>query len=281
VVDIKHILVVTDLTNRSDRALDRALGLADGCTVTLLHVIVAGLPDALKRRLISNIEAHLAEQAKAVQSRPNIGDIHTAVVTGDPFGTIVREAVTRGADLIVLGEPDRQRREDLFVGSTAERVMRSTDRPVLMVKRAGHGRYDRIAVAFEGSEASMRVLKTALALSPDAEFRVTHAWWPPTAAMGIEDVLQRGTREKNEQIRSEIVRVAKEATTGAGRAAPRLAFNFVEDNPYTVLRHDSDWADLLALGTHSKARLAMSTEIGRLARFMLAEAPCDVLVSPP
>jgi nucleotide-binding universal stress UspA family protein len=54
----------------------------------------------------------------------------------------------------------------------------------------------------------------------------------------------------------------------------------IEDNPYAVLRSESGWPDLLAMGTHARGRLATDM-IGNLARHMLAEATCDVLVARP
>jgi nucleotide-binding universal stress UspA family protein len=54
----------------------------------------------------------------------------------------------------------------------------------------------------------------------------------------------------------------------------------IEDNPYVVLRNESSWPNLLAIGTHAKGRLATEM-IGSLARRVLAEAPCDVLVARP
>ena len=48
-----------------------------------------------------------------------------------------------------------------------------------------------------------------------------------------------------------------------------------------MMRNESTWSDLLVMGTHSKGRLATTVTIGNLARHMLAEVACDVLVSPP
>jgi nucleotide-binding universal stress UspA family protein len=55
----------------------------------------------------------------------------------------------------------------------------------------------------------------------------------------------------------------------------------VETSAYVALRHASDATDLLVMGTHSKAPWLTGLEIGALAQRMLAEAPCDVLISPP
>ena len=280
-MDIKHILVATDLTDGSDRALDRALGLAHGCTVTLLHVLAAGLPDVLRLRLQTEIEAFLAEKARQSQASLRTGDIRTLVVTGDPFSTIIHEGIMRRADLLVVGEPAKLRRQDLFVGTTAECVARFADRPVLMVKQARHAGYGRVLVAFDGSEAAVRALEIALALNPDAEFRITYAWWRPPATLGMDDVDPQGIRNEKERIKDRIEHAVSNAATVSASRPTNLAIDLIESNPYLAIRHNVDWAELLVLGKHSKGGMAISSEIGRLARQMLAEAPCDVLVSPP
>jgi nucleotide-binding universal stress UspA family protein len=168
----------------------------------------------------------------------------------------------------------------LFVGTTAERVVRFTDRPVLIVKEAGHGRYGRVLVAFDGSEAAVRALETALAICPDAQFVITHAWRPPRAGLGLERVEQRGIRNENEHIKAQIEQAVRKSVTSSGSRPVRLATNMIEDNPYVVISNESRGTELLVMGTHSKGALATCSGIGSLARHMLAEASCDVLVSP-
>ena len=279
-MDIKHTLVATDLTDRSERALSQAVDLAQGCSITLLHVLPAGLPDALRMRLQTEIESFLDESATRIRARPGSGDIRTLVLSGDPYRTIIVEGIMRRADLLVVGEPAKLRRQDLFLGTTAERVARFTDRPVLVVKQGGLGGYSRVLVAFDGSEAAVRALDAALALSPDAEFRITHAWWPKGAALGLDDEKRQGSVKQIENVRAQVEHAVKKAAT-TSRPNKKLTVHLIENNPYVAMRHDSEWADLLVMGTHSKARLAMSTEIGKLALHMLSETPCDMLLSPP
>ena len=60
---IKSLLVATDFTDRSDRAVERAFqlrNLAGGGRLTLLHVIAAGLPPELISRRRSEAETLLS-----------------------------------------------------------------------------------------------------------------------------------------------------------------------------------------------------------------------------
>jgi nucleotide-binding universal stress UspA family protein len=167
------------------------------------------------------------------------------------------------------------------VGTTAERVIRFTDRPVLVVKRAGHGHYGRVLVAFDGSEAAVRATETALAMNPDAEFRITHSWLPPRPLLGTTETKRQGICDENERTKAQIEQAVGKIVTGSTPRPVRLTIEMIENNPYVAISNESGWAELLVIGTHSKGSLATSTGIGSLARHMLAEVPCDVLVSPP
>ena len=131
---IQHLLVATDLSEHSERALARALRVAQGGRLTALHVVTAGLPADLAGRWQKDAEAFLAERLGRVSS-PGSPDLETVVVAGDPFSAIIGEAAKRQVGLIVMGEPRRQGYADMFTGTTAERVIRFSDRPVLMVNR--------------------------------------------------------------------------------------------------------------------------------------------------
>ena len=272
-----HVLVATDLTDGSEMALERTLAFCRGCNITLLHVLRAGLPDPLRMQLHNVIEGYLADRA---MYSPGAGSntVHPLVATGHPFTTIVSEAVTRRAQLIVMGEPALLRRAQLFVGTTAECVARLTDRPVLMVKRRGTGSYQRISVALDGSPASVRALKTAIALAPDAEFGIIYAR-PSVPIAHI--VTEQSVRDIQDRIRREFESAFSSTHVTPDTPAPNINIDIVETSPYVALRHASDVTDLLVMGTHSKAPWLTGLEIGALAQHMLAEAPCDVLISPP
>jgi len=152
---ITQILVASDLTGRSDRALVRAVQLKRGlaATLTLLHVVEPGLaPELTQRRRAESIA--ILEARMLDVSEGSLRHVVIEALIGDPFATIVGEAEARNADLIVLGEPGKQRLKDLFVGTTTERVIRHSERPVLVVKEASAEAYRRVLVAFDLSEGA-------------------------------------------------------------------------------------------------------------------------------
>jgi nucleotide-binding universal stress UspA family protein len=279
---IAHVLVATDLTERSELALERALQLQreTGATVALLHVVEPGLMGDLAARRRSDAEgflhARLAQLPEEVRTR-----VSYRVAEGDAFNIVAGEAQAQRASLIVLGEPAKYRYVDLFVGTTAERVVRASQCPVLVAKRPVEGPYRRLLVALDLSEGAVRALQTGLAIAPDAEVHILHAWRPPLASLGRPQAVPDAIRAENAEIRALIERMASAgAAAGSAPQGREIKVDMIEDNPYVALRNESGWPDLMAMGTHAKGRLT-SDKIGDLARHMLAEAPCDVLVARP
>src|SRR5262245_33186185 len=280
---IPHILLATDLTDRSERAWQRARQLCrDGRAkrLTLLHVVAAGLPPILSGQQLSGAEAFLADKVAEFDSAGAETRAKVVVRTGDAFSTIIAEGITANTDLILIGAPGKPPYAQTLVGTTAERVIRFGECPVLLVKQPPRGPYGRILVAFDGSDGAMRSLAAALAIAPAAEFRFVHAWWPPRAAFAASEDIRRSIDEDNDRLKAMI-----SATVHHGAASQtalaRIAIDMVENNPYVVMSNELRWPDLLVMGTHSKGRLASTASIGQLALHLLNESTCDVLMSRP
>ena len=204
----------------------------------------------------------------------------SVIATGCVFSTIIAEAVSWNAELIVIGKAGIHPYADLFTGTTAERVVRFSDRPVLTVKQPANGPYRRILSAFDGSEGAVRSLRMALVLAPDAEVRVVHAWWPAHVSLGEIEAARKVIDDENERLKAQIREAAKQATVQFNKSA-KVTIDLVEDNPYLVIANESSSNDLLVMGTHSRGRLASTVSIGAMARHLLIEAPGDVLTSRP
>jgi universal stress protein A len=148
---MRRILAPTDFSPTSGRALDYAVDLARalGAEVILMHAVepVALAPDVYgasaiapmldeieraARRTLDRIVAKLAK--RRVRCR-------TALLTGPAATTIADAAAKLDADVIVMATHGRSGLSHLFLGSVAERVVRSARCPVLTVpERSQRGR---------------------------------------------------------------------------------------------------------------------------------------------
>jgi nucleotide-binding universal stress UspA family protein len=120
--------VATDLTDRSERACERGIRLARerAATVDVLHVVEGGLRAQVQERRRALAEEYLREWFASLPETERPG-VRFSVESGDPFAVILERAQERNAGLIVLGEPGKKGLKDLFVGTTAERVVRHSE----------------------------------------------------------------------------------------------------------------------------------------------------------
>jgi len=141
---LKKILVPIDFSNLSKDALPYALLLAGhfGAELLLLHIVEQFPIDSLLgRELTHQTTVPLMKQAEADLERMvrELGEASgvkaTAVVRGGtPFAEICDAAKTGSADLIVLTTHGYTGLKHVWLGSTAERVVRHAPCPVLVVR---------------------------------------------------------------------------------------------------------------------------------------------------
>ena len=105
-VTFEQILVPTDLTERTVKALDFALRFAGGgrTRVTLLHVIetIPGLAFGELKPFYQKLEAKADAKMAALARGATRGKIEAEVAYGPRAETIIKFATARKADLIVL-----------------------------------------------------------------------------------------------------------------------------------------------------------------------------------
>ncbi len=146
----KLIMVTTDFSEAGDHAIGHALRMAadHGAELILTHVIETVIaPNPLYAHyyptelLNPEIQARAEQDAhKALLDRvPKEGSLasvpySTYVGHGMPADEIVRTANDRGVDLIVIATHGRTGLKHLFMGSTAERVIRHGHCAVLVVR---------------------------------------------------------------------------------------------------------------------------------------------------
>jgi nucleotide-binding universal stress UspA family protein len=267
--DIKHILVGGDLSQRSESAFERAaqLGRDRRAKLSLLHVVEPDLPTLVSERQRGLVEEYLQEWI-AKLTEAGRGCAKFAVESGKPFAKIIEHAQERDADLIVLGEPGTKGLKELFIGTTTERVVRHSDRPVLVVKQRTSGAYRRVLVAVDFSEGASRALEATFQVAPSAKFLLVHAWQVPPVGFGILEEAQKTAAQKNELLRKRLERLVRYVV---GRASPaqQPRIEMLVGNAFFVIRDriTSSEADLLAMGTNARSGIAIAV-LGSLARIV-------------
>ena len=277
------VLVATDLSARSDRAVERAvlLAKATGSALTILHVVDAELPRRTADRLVDKARELIGEHVAALKGAEAMApDIK--VVLGTDYKEIEDVALKFGCELIVLGV-HRNETRDLFRGTTAERVIRSRACQVLMVKARPQSDYRRIMVGVDFSDCSLRAIEFAVKLFPNAEFHLVHAFDVPFKAFLRSDDTRQEVSRSHEEEMDRFVKGDFPALLPLLQAVPARVFQVLKQGPARdVIQDQVDELkpDLLVLGTHGRSGIA-HVVLGSVAEDLLSYPPCDILAVRP
>ncbi len=148
-VAFKEIVVPTDFSEHSLRAVDYSVEIADkfASHLTLVYVIEPFLHAAdLTWTTVDVEELNKAHRSSAEQQLQQILEeripkemsCSTAILFGKPFVEILKYARKENADLIVMATHGRSAISHILMGSTAEKVVRKAPCPVLTVKHPKH-----------------------------------------------------------------------------------------------------------------------------------------------
>jgi nucleotide-binding universal stress UspA family protein len=298
-VSIKRILCPVDFSEFSQHALARAIAIANarGAGVTAVHIVPLPSPvlpeyvefmppmptrlePADRQRLAHALDLFVARHgAKTVA-------IDTEVVEAPTVhGEILAQAGRLHADLIVMGTHGRSGFQRLFLGSVAEKVLRSAKEPVLTVgmpKPDHQGTttaFTRIVCAIDFSECSLAAFRYALSLAEGTPAHVTALNvldWVPIATdplMGPFDpsqfqaAVERTAREHLHRVVADrpVKSVEVEEVVISGRPHHEILRIAAE-------RH----TELIVLGIHGKNPVNRML-FGSTAEPVVRRAPCPVL----
>jgi nucleotide-binding universal stress UspA family protein len=172
-MDFKRILVALNSPNGRDAAFERALALArsSGAELYLLHAVPATQPFSFRAPERLERQADMRKRAEDAGVRMQAVEQH-----GDPAEIIELHANARAVDLIVMGAEPRRGWRRRHRSMVAERVIRRTRVPTLVV--AGDvsdstAPFRNVVAAVDLSPASRDVLSGAIGLTADEAGRLT------------------------------------------------------------------------------------------------------------
>lgn len=279
----RGILLATDLSARSDRALDRTTLLAQHwqARLTVLHVLeptssLSGsmpLSPTWKR---PSDPVRIARKS-VFADLGDLADTTTVLIEeGDPANTITRVANAGDHDLIVIGVARNELLGQLALGRTVDRLLRQSRVPLLVVKERARHPYRHIIVATDFSESSRHALATAARFFPDQTLTIFHAYDPPMSGlMANATAYKREYRNIAAQDCEAFLRA-----TGIPEENWKPPRTLIEYGAPSHLLHDyvvENAVDLVILSTHGRSAL-FDVFIGSVAKRILDDVPCDTLV---
>ena len=187
-VPFKRVLVPTDFSSCSERALGYTLAICAACRaqIFILHVLPPESPAT--PQTVADFVSHrfgctLYQAEKHIRSLENSGVLskveHSILLLKGDLRDMVESSIPRlGIDLIVIGTHGRGGVKKLFLGSIAEAVSRQSPCAVLIV--GPHARpawpdfaFRHILYATEYSSGSLSALRYALSLAQQCRADLT------------------------------------------------------------------------------------------------------------
>jgi nucleotide-binding universal stress UspA family protein len=283
-VRMKGVVVATDFSPGAASAVARAalLPLAPAATISVIHVLPEAIPDRFAAAVRDRAAGALARAVEALRRGLAGGgaagvSVAEVLLCGKAHVEIIRHARARDADLVVMGRHGPAPLRDALLGSTAERVIRKGDAPVLIVKEAASEPYRRAVVPVDLSDASRRGIDLAAALLPDEvqELALVHACHVAFRSWLGEAAADDYRREQTE-------RAARDAAALAADAPLECRVIVREGDPRLAVLDEAtrERPDLLVIGTHGGSGLSHAL-LGSVAEWLVRSAPCDVAVTRP
>lgn len=279
-LSLRHITLATDLTSRSDRAFDRAVGLARRWNARLLIV------HAVEERPRVSDQPTWRRGADPVQAArmklqldyPGWEGADTAIEVrlGSPENVILEAAAREDTDLIITGlaREDFYGRDDL--GALVPTLAQKATAPLLVVKKRLHGPPRRVVVASDLTDTSHAALDLALGLFGPARLTLFNAFDIPYRGLAgdqaeLERTMRPGVIDECKAVLADaagaVVAEQVEIIAELGAPAPILA----------KLVADRD-VDLVVTGTYGRSGV-LDLLVGSTAMEIMAQVSCDVLVA--
>ncbi|MEK7468616.1 MAG: universal stress protein [Planctomycetota bacterium] len=273
---LKHVLIPLDASPAAESVLSRFMPLLvrPDTEVVVLHVSTPPLAASMDPRRGDDVREEAQDYVRAIAGRLSGQGVRCrgVVKAGPAAEAIVATAAEKTNGMIAMATHGRTGLARLAFGSVAERVLRHSPVPVLLVRSAGEQAagtalaVKRMMVPVDGSALALAVAPyvAELAKAFKAEVTLVHVL-PPKPAQG-ETIAhaERVVAAAKERFQEE--GVACEALIRTGDAAEEI-LDAVRQNR----------ADLVACSTHGRTGIARAV-LGSVAEKMMRMATVPLLV---
>jgi len=304
-INLKHILCPVDFSECSRHAFDQAVAIARrrGADVTVLHVLpvpsaVPALPYGPEGPGPFGFETvtrdrALAELKRFLTTEDAVGvPVHfEAAESSNVYKEILQQTSRRAADLVVMGTHGRSGFDHLVLGSVAEKTLRTSPVPVIIVPPftpgvlpAVRGPVRSVLCAVDFSQDSVRALGYAASIVRHAAGRLTllHVVEPmplgydPKSGTGFD--LERYERGLAESALSQLQKLAPEEAELGCEVEPIVSRGRAYQEILRVATERQ--VDLIVLGVHGRHALDRLV-FGSTAEHLVRRSTCPVLAVPP
>jgi nucleotide-binding universal stress UspA family protein len=292
---LETVLAATDFSEPAGDAVERAalVAAARGARrLEILHVVNRGTlqglrkllqasPAEAERQLVEEAEVAVRHLAESVAKKHGIA-VASAVEIGSVASAIVSHAESIDASLIVLGVRGANLLREILLGTTAEKVLRRSTRPLLVVKVRPDSPYQNALVPVDFSAHSRNAFDVCReVVGSHGRLTIVHAYEIPFESKlqyaGLDDETIFKYRTESKKAAETAVRKFAADAGAIGKDTPQLA---VHGYPPKVIREKEleIGADLIAIGKHGESKME-DLLVGSVSEHVVERSDCDVLIA--
>jgi universal stress protein E len=289
--NLNTIVIGTSLTSESDAIARTGAAIARAARAApwLLHVYsLPSFPAELGNadgqwieEETAGLRARMLQQAErtGITGLEDFAPDQVTLALGSPYREIVKLARRLEADLIVVGASEGRPIQQVLLGSTADRVVRKTPCPVLVVRSEAQFPPSRVIIPVDLSPVSALALRYGLMFLRDtggngAEREALFVLNPMEVAGSLQFTAGQIERFADNELR----RFVAENATAPGIVGHRVLAGYPREEILAAMTERQ--ADLAILGTHGRSGFERLM-IGSVAAEVLEGAGCNVLIVPP
>jgi len=278
---LQDILVATDFSESSDRAIQASISLAKKfkSRIALLHVASEeNVSDETRVLIQQSINNKLADIKENI-SNEGVYVSDMLVEKGVAFEKIIQVAQGKNVNLIVVGSGSKDSNDNFKLGTTAEKLIRKNQIPVWVVKNEDVKPITKIICPIDFSDASKRALLNAITLAEkfNAELSVVNVFVPiVSTSLRISQNIEEENKHLRNQKEIEFDKFLNEIDFKSVKYEKELLMGIPYVEIYKAVKKQK--ADLLIMGTTGKTGLSKLL-MGSVTEKVTRELPCSFITT--
>lgn len=276
---LDHILLGQDFSESSPNTLLSAIILAKafGAKITPIYVLPDDIENEKAQRLLKEAASQKLKDTVLKISNENITAGEPLLKQGSPIDAISKAAVEINSNLLVLGAGVSSEKQNFKLGTTTERIIQKSEKPVFVIKENTVLSINQILCPVDFSQASRRALSNAIIIAKKFKAELTILSACELAAPSWYSSVEVNELENKERLKNhkdKFENFLKDFSLTGLKWTPEIPLGHAAVEILNTISFKS--IDLLVMGTAGKTGLNRLM-LGSVTEKVIREVPCSFM----